>query len=128
MTFPNDRGVAGLREALSREAERGIPTPRIRADNLHALSGEMKRRRPAHAAAGVDITRLGVAGARARIDEDDIKWRQAMLNPVQLGINIIRGRDIAVRQVTEVEFDTGLHAPVQWQFIDGGRPRAAIHG
>src|SRR5262245_10051150 len=51
-----------------------------------------------------------------------------MADALELGLDVVCGRDIAVRKVPEVEFHSGLQAPFKRHLIDCDRAFSAIHG
>ena len=51
-----------------------------------------------------------------------------MADPLELGLNVGGGRDIAVLEVAEVELHPGLQAPVERDLVDGGGAFPFVHG
>jgi hypothetical protein len=47
---------------------------------------------------------------------------------LELGLDILCGRDIAIGKIPEVELDRRIKAPFQRDFVDGGGALAAVHG
>src|SRR5262245_66642484 len=51
-----------------------------------------------------------------------------MTDPLQFGLHVRRGCNVAVGKATEIELDPGLEAPLQRHLVDAQRPPTAVHG
>ena len=67
---------------------------------------------PAHPAAGrnIPITAIGIASGR--VDHHYLKGLERMANTFKLVLHIIRRDNIAIAEMTKVQFDAGPKAPI----------------
>src|SRR5665213_1160376 len=128
VALPDDGGVLALREAVLGVDERRVPTPAIGAGDAHAALQEIERRLAAHAAAARDIIRLAVGFAGGGVDQHDFERLERMIDAFELGLDVVGGDDIAIREMPEVQLDCRLEAPLQRHLVDGDGALAAIHG
>jgi hypothetical protein len=82
----------------------------------------------AEAAAGVDVVGLAKALAGPGVAEDHVERLELVADALQLGVDLRRRGDVAVRQRAEIEPDTGAHAPVERDLVDRQRRRAGVLG
>src|SRR5215471_16961829 len=59
-----------------------------------------------------------IAGAGTRIDDHDFQGLELVTDAAQLRRDLLRSDDVAIRQVTEIELDARLEAPIKGHFID----------
>src|SRR5882757_2029033 len=119
VAFPDQAGVLGLSVLLRGIDERRIPAPAVDPRQPHATLQQIHRRLIPHAAAGSDVVLPAILGAGAGVDDDDLERRQRVADALEFGFDIFGGRDIAIRQMTEIKLHAGLQAPFQRHFVDG---------
>jgi hypothetical protein len=62
----------------------------------------------------------------AGVYQHDLQWAQIVADPGQFGPDVGGGRHVAVAEVTEVQLDRRLQAPLEGNFVDGdGAPAGA---
>jgi hypothetical protein len=62
------------------------------------------------------------------VDDNDLQRLQFMMNPLELGLNVVGGNHVAVRVVAEVQFNARLKAPLQGNLIDRDCGLTVVHG
>ncbi len=125
--FPDDRRIALARIAFRGVGEGRVPTPGVGAGQPHAVVEEIAGGLAAHAAAGVHVVRVTVAGTGGGVDHDDLERAQPVADAVQFGGDVVGGDHVAVGEVPEVEFDRRLQTPLQRDPVDRGSGTAAVH-
>src|SRR5437588_1058453 len=124
--FPDQRGVAGPLELCLRVHERRVPRPRVGAGHAYAALEQVQRRLAAHARARRDVVGPAVGRARAGVDDDDLERPQRVADALQLGLDVLRGDDVAVAPRSEVELHARLKAPVERHLVDGDRALTTV--
>src|SRR6478736_7646807 len=109
----------GLGVLFHRVDERCIPAPTVGSGYADTVLEQVKSCLATHAATFCHIVGASVRGTGARVHDHDFKRRQGMANTLELGLDILRRRDVTVRKMSEIEFDTGLKAPVERNLVDG---------
>src|SRR4029077_5034128 len=105
VAFPDQAGVAGLLEALCREAERRIPAPAIGAGHAHALVQQEERRLAPETAAAIDEVGLAIGLSGRRIHEHDVARLALVADAVERALHLVGAADMAVGLVEEIELD-----------------------
>ena len=128
VTLPDQAGVVGLGVFHLGVHERRVPAPAVDAGDAHAALQKIERRLAPHAAAARNIIGLAEGRSGAGVDHDDVERRQRMPDALELGLDVLGGRDVAVGKMPEVELDRRIEAPFQRHLVDRGGALAAVHG
>src|SRR5205823_240493 len=73
------------------------------------------------------VVALAVGRARSGVDDDDLERPQRMADALQLGLDVLRGDDVAVAPRSKVELHARLKAPFERHLVDGDRALASVH-
>ena len=66
-------------------------------------------------------------GRSAGVDQNDVTRLQFVADPVEFGLDLLGGDNVAIRHRPEVQLDAAPDAPVQRYLTDGDGALAAIH-
>src|ERR1700678_2024198 len=113
--------------ALRRMDKGRVPTPAVDARHAHPALEQVERSLRPHATAGGDIIRLAVFYPGAGVDDHDLERLQLVADTLELRLDIGRGGDIAVREMTEVELHGGLETPFERNLVDRPGALAFVH-
>ena len=125
--LPEQPLVAAPRNRLLLVGERRVPAPGVDAADLHALAGEIERRRAPHADAAGEVVVLAVAHAGGGVDQHDVAGTEVVTDPGKLRLDLGGGDHVPVGQVPEVELHPRPHAPLQRHLVDGDGALAPVH-
>src|SRR6185503_2887444 len=108
--------------------KRRIPAPAVGSGHAHPALKQIQGGLTSHAAAFGDVVGACIRGAGAGVHDDNFEWGKCVTDALEFSLDVLCGRDVAVRKMAEVELHAGLETPFKRHLVDGNGTLAVIHG